>query len=55
VTLGTEQAPTPDGAGNTLYVTEEGKVDARTFNGLGRNHPGCNHCHGPDDIDSAPL
>jgi len=29
-----------------FYGIVDGKVDARTYNGLRRYHAGCNHCHG---------
>jgi mono/diheme cytochrome c family protein len=36
----------------TFYRVEDGKVDARTYNGFRRYHAGCSHCHGPDGIGS---
>jgi mono/diheme cytochrome c family protein len=38
--------------GETFYRVEDGKVDARTYNGFRRYHAGCSHCHGPDGIGS---
>jgi mono/diheme cytochrome c family protein len=35
-----------------LYRVENGKVDAKTYNGFRRYHASCNHCHGPDGLGS---
>src|SRR3546814_9992289 len=35
-----------------LYRVEDGKVDAKTYNGFRRYHASCNHCHGPDGVGS---
>jgi mono/diheme cytochrome c family protein len=46
-------AASDSGSGSEkLYVVEDGKVDARTYNGFRRYHAGCNHCHGPDGVGS---
>jgi mono/diheme cytochrome c family protein len=44
--LGQEAAP------SKFYRIIGGKVDAGTYNGFQRYHAGCNHCHGPDGMNS---
>jgi mono/diheme cytochrome c family protein len=39
-------------AADKLYRIENGKVDAKTYNGFRRYHASCNHCHGPDGLGS---
>ena len=38
--------------GGKLYRIDDGKVDAKTYNGYRRFHAGCNHCHGQDGLGS---
>jgi mono/diheme cytochrome c family protein len=45
-------AAAQDAAPGRLYRIDDGKVDARTYNGYRRFHAGCNHCHGQDGLGS---